>query len=487
MRSDAWMNRLLAAVCLLATVAFAGCAARDEQARGKPSDSKKPGAKTPDSPKPAAKDATAAQPASGETAKPADAAKGTQGDAEKPATGDEPADTPGAKSAGDAPDAKPSTDKPAGDKPGGAAPAADPTDKPQSPPADAPAADTPPADAAPAAPPKIDVEAHMRLIVEMVNRPRPVRKTPDFVAQFIALADEVIASPDASPGYKSTALLAKFKVLHEAAVDGNAEAQTALVKLADAERENKGRRAAEFVRFVDAERKLLDVKTVDAAAIPKLLEETKAYLAAEELSNRHLRMAQLATDAVDRLPDAERDAWYKSLGEQFARSVDLDLAYIGQRFGKPPVPPSALLGKPFDLTGTTTSGEALKWENYRDKIVLVDFWATWCTLCLDQEPRLKDVHAKYSARGLELVGVSIDTNKEDLTRHLREHEIPWITLFGKEPQEGATKYGVRGVPTLFLIDAEGKILMRSNSIAELEPHIKTHVEALEKKLAEKRK
>jgi len=146
-----------------------------------------------------------------------------------------------------------------------------------------------------------------------------------------------------------------------------------------------------------------------------------------------------------------------------------------------------LLGKPFDLTGATTSGEALKWENYRDKIVLVDFWATWCTFCTDQEPRLKDVHAKYSARGLEMVGVSIDANKEDLTRYLREHEIPWITLFGKEPQEVAAKYGVRGVPTLFLLDAEGKILMRSNSIAELEPHIKTHVEALEKKLAEKRK
>lgn len=99
---------------------------------------------------------------------------------------------------------------------------------------------------------------------------------------------------------------------------------------------------------------------------------------------------------------------------------------------------------------------------------------------------MKDIHAKYHARSLEIVGVSIDANGEDLKRYLRDNDIPWITLFGKEPQEVAAKYGVRGVPTLFLIDAEGKILMRSNSVAELEPHIKTHVEALEKKLAEKK-
>lgn len=118
-------------------------------------------------------------------------------------------------------------------------------------------------------------------------------------------------------------------------------AQEMLFKLADAERDNTGKRAQEFVRFVDAEKKLLAANTLEAAALPKLLEETKTYLAAEELSNRQLRMAQLATEAVERLPESERDAWYKSLGEQFERSVDGDLAYVGKRFGKPPVPPSA--------------------------------------------------------------------------------------------------------------------------------------------------
>ncbi|MEX2186076.1 MAG: redoxin domain-containing protein [Pirellulales bacterium] len=455
-----------AAACCAALI-LTGCTGGDEQAQGKKGTDAKPApAKVTKDAKPAASDS--AKPADGDASKPneekpkVDApADDKPKDADHPADGDKPAEA--AKPAGDAPAA----DTPSGDQPG--------------------TAKSPPAEPPPPVRPDLDVEGQMRLIVDMVNRPRSVRKTPEFVELLVALADGVIASGDSSPGYKSSALLAKFKVLHEAAVDGNADAQTMLVKLADAERENTGRRAAEFVRFVDAEKKLLDAKTLDAAALQKLLEETKAYLADEELSNRHLRMAQLAVDAVERLPAEERDAWYKTLGEQFARSVDLDLAYVGQRFGKPPVPPSALLGKPFELTGTTSSGEKLKWENYRDKIVVVDFWATWCGLCMDQEPRLKDVHAKYASRGLEFVGVSIDANKEDVTRYLRDHEIPWITLFGKEPQEVAAKYGVRGVPTLFLIDAEGKILMRSNSIAELEPHIKTHVEALEKKLAEKRK
>jgi peroxiredoxin len=474
MGSEARFGRVVAGLGLGVALLLGGCAAREEQAQGKKgADSKKPDAEKV-TPKEGDKSVTETK------VDPANAGKSDPakpGDEKKPAEEPPKVDPP---ASGDAEKPADGAAKPNGD--GTNPPAGDGSETPTMPPADATPAEAPPAE-----PVKINVEQHMQLILEMVNRPRAVRKTPDFIAQFLNLADEVIASPDASPGYKSTALLAKFKVLHEAAMDGNAEAQTALVKLADAERENQGKRAAEFVRFVDAEEKLLDVKTADPATLPKLLEETKAYLSnEEELSNRHLRLADLSVQAVERLPEGERDAWYKSLGELFEKSVDLDLAYVGQRFGKPPVPPSALLGKPFELAGKLTSGQDLKWENYREKIVLVDFWATWCTFCTDQEPRLKDVHAKYSARGLEMVGVSIDANKEDLTRYLREHEIPWITLYGKEPHEVAAKYGVRGVPTLFLIDAEGKILMRSNSIAELEPHIKTHVEVLEKKLAEKK-
>jgi thiol-disulfide isomerase/thioredoxin len=494
MKSEAGLGRLLAGLALGVALVLGGCAARDEQAQGKKgAEPKKPDAKADaDKAAPMEGDKSAEKktdPANAEkpAATPSETKPGEDrpGEEKKPAEEkpkvDPPADNAAEKPADGAA-------KPNGDAPGTNPPSGDGSETPAMPPADAPPAETPPAETKPAEPVKINVEQHMQLILEMVYRPRAVRKTPDFIAQFVSLADEVIASPDASPGYKSTALNAKFKVLHEASIDGNAEAQTALVKLADAERENKGKRTAEYVRFVDAEKKLLDAKTADAASLPKLLEETKAYLSnEEELSNRHLRLADLSVQAVERLPEGERDAWYKSLGELFAKSVDLDLAYVGQRFGKPAIPPSALLGKPFELSGKLTNNQDLKWENYRDKIVLVDFWATWCTFCSDQEPRLKDVHAKYSARGLEMVGVSIDANKEDLTRYLREHEIPWITLYGKEPQEVAAKYGVRGVPTLFLIDAEGKILMRSNSIAELEPHIKTHVEALEKKLAEKRK
>jgi thiol-disulfide isomerase/thioredoxin len=321
----------------------------------------------------------------------------------------------------------------------------------------------------------------------MLNQPRAVRKAPDFLETFLAIADSLIAS-DAPQSYKNSALLAKFKVLHEAGTDGNAAAQAKLLELADAERDSKSAKVVSFVRLVDMEKKLIDARAADAAALPKALEELQAYLTGgDEISNRHLRLSQLATELAERLPETDRDAWFKKLGSEFAKSVDLDLAFVGQRFGKPPVPQSAIVGKPFNLAGKLTSGEDLKWQNYRDKITVVDFWATWCTLCMIEHDKLKQVHSQFAGRGLEVVGVSIDTDKEELTKYLREHQIPWITLYGKEPQEVATKYGVRGVPTLFLIDAEGKVLMRANTVAELEPQIKLEIEALEKKAKSKAK
>jgi peroxiredoxin len=369
---------------------------------------------------------------------------------------------------------KPSADKPSADKPNAGTPGVG--DKPNAAPSETPAK--------PAAPivvrKDLDVEGQIRLILDMVNQPRAVRKTAGFIDQFLATT-ELLLQSDASPAYKSSALLAKFKVLHEAAVDGYAPAQDLLVKLAEAERKNTGKRVAAYVRLVDMEQKLMSLKGTDAAAIKKQLDELKEYLAAEELSNRHLRLAMLTTDLIERLPEDERDARYKALGQEYAKSVDLDLAYVGERFGKPAVKPSALLGKPFDLSGKLISGEDLKWPNYRGKITVVDFWATWCPLCNDQIPRLKEINNQYHGRGLEVVGVSIDTDKTELEKFLRENSIPWITLFGKEPQTIASKYGVRGVPSMFLIDAEGKILLKANNIAELEPQIKTEIEALEKK------
>ena len=75
---------------------------------------------------------------------------------------------------------------------------------------------------------------------------------------------------------------------------------------------------------------------------------------------------------------------------------------------------SKLVGQPLVLTGNTTDGAAFNWAAYRGKVVLVDFWATWCGPCRREMPNVKALYEKHKAKGFEVVGVSLDKDLDAL-------------------------------------------------------------------------
>jgi thiol-disulfide isomerase/thioredoxin len=101
--------------------------------------------------------------------------------------------------------------------------------------------------------------------------------------------------------------------------------------------------------------------------------------------------------------------------------------------------------------------------------VIVDFWATWCGPCRREMPNVKAYYEKNADRGFDIVGVSLDQDLEALGQYLEENEIPWDNLSGDETQELASKYGVRGIPTMMLVDQGGKVVGVAHSLAALEP------------------
>lgn len=109
---------------------------------------------------------------------------------------------------------------------------------------------------------------------------------------------------------------------------------------------------------------------------------------------------------------------------------------------------------------TTTDGKPLTKERFKGKILLVDFWATWCPPCRAEVTHLVDAYKEYKDKGFEIVGISYDKDKVAFEKYLKENNIEWPQYFdGKGWQnEVGEKYFVRGIPKMYLLDRDGKVI-----------------------------
>lgn len=127
-----------------------------------------------------------------------------------------------------------------------------------------------------------------------------------------------------------------------------------------------------------------------------------------------------------------------------------------------------------ELAGTTLDGKEISLADYKGKVVMIDFWATWCGPCVAEMPNVKKAYEKYHEKGFEIIGVSLDRSVEPLQEYITENGITWANLFDADQENSlAEQFSITSIPSIFLLDASGTIVA-----------VNTRGEALEKKLAE---
>lgn len=112
-----------------------------------------------------------------------------------------------------------------------------------------------------------------------------------------------------------------------------------------------------------------------------------------------------------------------------------------------------------DFSLPQLSGQQLKLSSYRGKVVLLDFWATWCDPCRDEIPHFVDLENKYRDQGLEIIGVSMDDAEQPVRDFYRQFKMNYPVVMGSA-QVAESYGGVLGLPIAFLIGRDGRIYAR---------------------------
>jgi len=130
----------------------------------------------------------------------------------------------------------------------------------------------------------------------------------------------------------------------------------------------------------------------------------------------------------------------------------------------------------FETTGF--DGKRIALKDFRGKVVLLDFWATWCAPCRQEMPNVVGLYKDFHGKGFEIIGISLDQDRGKLEEYLKANGITWPQIFdGKGWDKSIGRmYGVMSIPTTYLLDREGRIRYKNVRGESLRKAVKELVE-----------
>lgn len=136
-----------------------------------------------------------------------------------------------------------------------------------------------------------------------------------------------------------------------------------------------------------------------------------------------------------------------------------------------------------EITSEDMTGKPLTLSQFQGKVVLIDFWATWCPPCMNEIVHERDLHRQFDGHAFVILGISRDRNRDELKRYLDSAKLPWPNIYDSTGNI-ADQWKVSNLPTFVLVDHNGVIVDRwegGGQIEKIRQAVDKAVRAAEKK------
>lgn len=313
-------------------------------------------------------------------------------------------------------------------------------------------------------------EKLLRFVKSLLEMEPILLSRADAVAHFekvstamMEATDRILKTPNVNEDTAAGALDFRFVAINIRGKLGQADADKEELELAEKYREDKRPAVARIAREKLLFTNLLNFSKLKPQGQEKLADEALAFV--KDLPKPRAKSMSLIMTIARLIERGGNDQLstrtYEELATFLGHSDEPAAAEMSERFEKA-ANRMKLLGKPIEIEGQLTTGKAVDWSAYRGKVVLVDFWATWCEVCVAEMPELVKLHQEFGPKGFEVLGVSMDGNKDKLDVFLTKNNIPWDNLFNfdeTQPEHPlAAKLGVGPLPQTYLVGKDGKLI-----------------------------